>query len=83
MDTITLKKNSLDKEFDFESKKAMGWFTLGTITFVGFLATIIIQNKIIIGGVAGFLILICSLYSFKKKQKRINEILKKIENLNQ
>ena len=81
MEEIYLKKNKLDKEFDFESKKAMGWFTLGTITFVGFLATMILQGEIIIGSVFGFLILVCAIFFFNRKQKSINLILEKIENL--
>ena len=81
MEKIDLKKNKLDKEYDFESKKAMGWFTLGTITLVGFVATMLIYKQYIYAGVFGFLILIFANTLFRKRQKRVREILKEIENL--
>ncbi len=81
MDIIDLKKNRLDKEYDFESKKAMGWFTLGTITFIGFVATMMIYRQYIFAGVFGFLILIFSIIFFRRSQRRIKHILMKVESL--
>jgi len=81
MKEIDLKKNKLDKEYDFESKKAMGWFTMGTITFIGFIATMMIYKQYLFAGIFGFFIVVCSVIFFNRKQKRIREILKEIEDL--
>ncbi len=81
MDKIELIKNKLDKEYEFESKKAMGWFTMGTITLAGFIATMLIYGQYLFAGVFGFLIFFCSIFLFQRRQKKLMKILSRIEGL--
>jgi hypothetical protein len=81
MKKIDLKKNALDMEYKFESQKAMGWFTFGTVTWLGVVVALIINKSYELAGGLGFLIIIIATLAFRKRQKHLNKILKKIENL--
>jgi len=81
MDKKELKKNSLDKEYDFTSKIAIGWFTFGTIAFLGFLGVMIINKQYLFAGIFGFLIILISFIFFNNKKKRLEEILEEIQRL--
>ncbi len=81
MDKTELKKNKLDLEYKFESQKALLFLTVGTISLLGFVATMMSIGKYTITAILGFVILIISLVLYKRKEKKLKNLLKKIEKL--
>ncbi|HIH25964.1 hypothetical protein J4476_00505 [Candidatus Woesearchaeota archaeon] len=82
MEKILLKKNRLDMEYKFESQKAIILYTLGTITLITFLVTMIIQKYYLLGIIGFIIISISSRIFYIKIKNKLDDILNKIENLN-
>lgn len=81
MDKKDLLKISLNNQYEFESKKAIGWFTFGTIALLGFLATMILHEEYFSAIVFGVLIIAFSFWQYDKKKDRVLEICTEIEKL--
>ena len=82
MEKILLKKNRLDMEYKFESQKAIILYTLGTITLITFLVTMIIQKYYLLGIIGFIIISISSRIFYIKIKNKLDDIHNKIENLN-
>ena len=82
MEKILLKKNRLDMEYKFESQKAIILYTLGTITLITFLVTMIIQKYYLLGIIGFIIISISSRIFYIKIKNKLDDILNKIKNLN-
>ena len=69
-------------EYKFESQKAIILYTLGTITLITFLVTMIIQKYYLLGIIGFIIISISSRIFYIKIKNKLDDILNKIENLN-
>ncbi len=76
-----LKKNKLDLEYNFESRKAIIFLTAMTITFIGFLGVMISQGLIETALSIGVVILIIGTALYQRTKMRMDDILEEIENL--
>ena len=76
-----IKKNRLDLEFRSESQKSNIWLSLGTITSIGFFASMIIQKYYLLGSIMALAVFVVSMFLFRQTQARMRRVLTKIENL--
>lgn len=68
-------------EYKFESQKAIICFTLATVTLIGFVTAMVVQEYYVFAGIFGFIIFVFSILFYKKIKKRLDDILIEIENL--
>ena len=84
MNKKELIKNKYDLEYHGESSKANVYLTLSTLGVSGFIGTFLfLKNNegFILGLILTFIIFILGIIMYRKKSKRMTEILSEIENI--
>ena len=84
MDKLTLRKNRLDLEYHGESQKVNAiliLLTTGILAFIGNFIFLRDNQLFYFGAFFTSIIFIISLITYKKKIRRMNNILNEVENL--
>ncbi|RLE43604.1 hypothetical protein DRJ19_02335 [Candidatus Woesearchaeota archaeon] len=82
LDKKQLTKNRIDLEYTFESKKAILYITFVTITLMGVFTGLWINGQKVLALVLTAIIFVLSLILYKKTKNKMDELLRKLEDLN-
>ena len=83
MNKNELEKNILDLKYKFQIEKIRASLTILTIGILAFISTFIWYLERLIFGIAiSLLVILFSLFSYKKTKEKLKEIIKEIRNLN-